>query len=213
MLTIWGRRDSSNVQAVMWTVAELGLTHARIDAGHRFGVTGTPEFLAMNPNGTVPVVQDGDGPVLWESAAILRYLANSYAPDSFWPVEPGARADVDRWAEWAKINIILPFGGQVFMPMIFQKPEVRNTAALEASLKALTAKFQMAEARLALHPYMMGDTLTLADIHMGNILYRYFTLDIARADLPALQAYYDRLCARPAYAEHVMVSYDALRPA
>ena len=214
MLTIWGRTDSSNVQALMWCVAELGLPHRRIDAGHRFGGTDTPEFLAMNPNGTVPVLQDGDAPPLWETGAILRYLAGRYGPESFWPADPVARADVDRWAEWAKINVTLGFGGPIFVPMIFQKPEARNLAAIDAALRALTARLQIAEARLARHPFMMGQDLTLADIHFGNILYRYFTLGgIERADLPAVRAYYDRLCTRPAYAEHVMVPYDALRPA
>jgi Glutathione S-transferase len=214
MLTIWGRADSSNVQAVMWGVGELGLAYTRHDVGHRFGGTDTPEFIAMNPNRLVPVVRDGESIPLWEAGAILRYLAGRYAPESFWPADPLARADVDRWAEWAKINITMAFGGPVFVPMIFHKPEVRNTAAVEAGLKALTAKLAIADARLANHPFLVGEDLTLADIHLGTSLYRYYTLDgITRPDLPALAAYYDRLCARPAYAEHVMVPYDALRPA
>lgn len=213
MLTIWGRRDSSNVQAVMWAVGELGLPHERRDVGHRFGGTDSPEFVAMNPNRLVPVLKDGDSIPLWESAAILRYLANRYAPESFRPADPLARADVDRWAEWAKVNVTLGFSGPGFVPMIVQPPATRNMAAVEAAMTALTAKLRIAEDRLARHDFLVGDTLTLADTHMGNILYRYYTLDgIPRAELPALRAYYDRLCTRPAYAEHVMVPYDALRP-
>ena len=75
MLTVWGRRTSSNVQAVMWCIGELDLDFERIDVGHRFGGNDTEQFLAMSPNGLVPVVRDGDGPALWESGAILRYLA------------------------------------------------------------------------------------------------------------------------------------------
>ena len=213
MLTIWGRADSSNVQAVMWAVGELGLPYRRLDVGHRFGGTDTPEYIAMNPNRTVPVVTDGESIPLWESAAILRYLAGRYAPESFWPADPLARANVDRWAEWAKVNVALPFGGSVFFPSVFHPPARRDTAAIAGALKTLTARLAIAEARLAEHDFLVGDTLTLADIHLGTMLYRYNTLDIPRADLPALKAYYDRLCARPAYAEHVMVSYDALRAA
>ena len=210
MLTIWGRTDSSNVQALMWCVAELGLPHRRIDAGHRFGGTDTPEFLAMNPNGTVPVLQDGDAPPLWETGAILRYLAGRYGPESFWPADPVARADVDRWAEWAKINIALGFTGPVFWP-VWRFPESRDPVALERALSALDAKLRIAEDRLSRHPFLVGDTLTLADIQFGHILYRYFTIDIARPALPALASYCARLTERPAYRQHVMVSFEALR--
>lgn len=213
MITLYGRADSSNVQAVTWTLAELGLPCQRHDIGHRFGGTDTPEFIALNPNRTVPVLVDGEGPALWESAAIVRYLANRYAPESFWPADPLARADTDRWAEWAKVNVNLPFGGTIFYPMVFQSAEKRDNAAVTRALAALSAKLQIAEARLADRRFIMGDDLTLADIHMGNLLYRYHTLEIDRPALPALSAYYQRLCDRPAYAEHVMVSYDALRPA
>ena len=210
MLTIWGRTDSSNVQALMWCVAELGLPHRRIDAGHRFGGTDTPEFLAMNPNGTVPVLQDGDAPPLWETGAILRYLAGRYGPESFWPADPVARADVDRWAEWAKINIALGFTGPVFWP-VWRFPESRDPVALERALSALDAKLRIAEDRLSRHPFLVGDTLTLADIQFGHILYRYFTIDIARPALPALASYCARSTERPAYRQHVMVSFEALR--
>lgn len=209
MLTIWGRADSSNVQLVMWAVGELGLPCQRYDVGHRFGGTDTPEFIAMNPNRVVPVLTDGESIPLWESAAILRYLASRYGPESFWPADLLARADIDRWAEWTKVNVALPFGGSVFFPTVFHPPARRDDAAIET---AVTAKLRIAEARLAEHDFLVADTLTLADIHLGTMLYRYYTLDIPRADLPALAAYYRRLTARPAYAEHVMVSFDALRP-
>ncbi|MBN8292902.1 glutathione S-transferase family protein [Rhodobacter sp. NTK016B] len=212
MLTLWGRRDSSNVQSVAWTLAELGLTYERHDVGHRFGGTDTPEYIAMNPNRTVPVLKDGDGPALWESAAIVRYLANRYAPEEFWPADPLARADVDRWAEWAKVNVNVPFGLSIFYPLTFLPPEKRDSDAIARAMTAIGQKLQIADARLRDRDYMMGPALTLADIHMGNLLYRYYAMDLDRPDLPALAAYYDRLSARPAYAEHVMVSFDALRP-
>ena len=98
MLTVWGRKSSSNVQAVMWCIGELGLAYRRHDVGHSYGGNDTPAFLAMNPNGTIPVLRDGDGPPLWESGAILRYLCGRYAAPSFWPLDPIARAEVDMWA-------------------------------------------------------------------------------------------------------------------
>lgn len=211
MLTVWGRRDSSNVQALMWCIAELGLPVTRMDVGHRFGGNDTPEFLAMNPNGTVPVLRDGTGPALWETGAILRYLANSYADVGFWPRDPFARADVDRWAEWAKINICLGFTAPVFWRVVRTPAAQRDPVAIAQAMEALTAKLRIAETRLAEIPFLTGHDLTLADIQFGHILYRYFDIDVERPDLPHLRAYYDRLTQRPAFCDHVMINYDALR--
>lgn len=119
MPRIWGRRNSSNVQAVMWCVGELGLAYERYDVGHRFGGTDTDAFVAMNPNRTVPVLRDGEGPALWESGAILRYLASRYAGDTpFWPGDLDARANVDRWAEWSKINVAMAFTVPIFWRVV-----------------------------------------------------------------------------------------------
>lgn len=211
MLKIWGRTDSSNVQALMWCVGELGLPYERIDAGHRFGVNDTPAFLAMNPNGTVPVLQDGANPPLWETGAILRYLANRYGRAPFWPEELLARTEVDRWAEWSKINVALGFTAPVFWKVVRTPASQRDPAAIAAAVATLETKLRIAEDRLARHDYLVSDEFTLADIQFGHLLYRYYDIDIARADLPALRAYYDRLTTRPAYRTHVMVSYDGLR--
>lgn len=213
MLTLWGRRDSSNVQAVMWTIGELGLPVTRIDAGHRFGGNDTPEFLAMNPNGLVPVVRDGDGAPMFESAAIMRYLAARYGKAPFWPEDPVARAPVDQWAEWARLNFAVPFTQQVFTPLVRTPSAERDNAAIARSMAALAKPLGIAAARLARHPWLVGDDFTAADIQFGYMLYRYHELPVQRPDLPAITAYYERLCARPAYAEHVMVSFAALQVA
>lgn len=211
MLEIWGRKTSSNVQALMWCVAELGLDHIRHDTGHRFGGTDTPDFVAMNPNRTVPVLRDDGGAPLWETGAILRYLAARYGADSFWPADPIARADVDRWTEWAKINVALGFTGPVFWRVVRTPAADRDPAAIAAALAGLEEKLAIADQRLADAPYLAGRHFTLADIQFGHILYRYYDIDIPRADLPALRAYHDRLCQRPAYRAHVMLCYEDLR--
>ncbi len=212
MLKIWGRTDSSNVQAVMWCVGELGLAHDRIDAGHRFGLVDTPEFLAMNPNGTVPVVQDGDNPPLWETGAILRYLAGRYASGAFWPTGPMQRAEVDRWTEWSKINVALGFTGPLFWRVVRTPSDQRDPEAIAQAMAALGRKLRIAEDVLATRPYLAGDAFSLADIQFGHVLFRYYDIDIERPDLPHLHEYYQtRLCQRAPYRAHVMVSYDALR--
>ncbi|HBV7622823.1 glutathione S-transferase [Klebsiella variicola] len=211
MLTIWGRKTSSNVQALMWCVGELGLDYLRFDVGHRYRGTDSEAFYQLNPNRTVPVLQDGDNPPLWETGAILRYLASRYADDAFWPGDLLARTEVDRWAEWSKQNIALGFTAPVFWRVVRTPAAERDPQAIAAAVKALEQKLAIAEARLAGSRYLVGDTFTLADIQFGHVLYRYFAIDITRHSLPHLAAYYARLTERPAFRQHVMVSYDELK--
>lgn len=204
MITIHGRASSLNVQVVMWTIAELGLDATRIDAGFGFGGTDTPEFRAMNPNGLVPVLQD-DNVTLFESAAILRYLAARYGRFPFWPEDPVARAPVDMWAEWAKTTLQPSFLRPVFFPALKGLPvDEKARAGFERNLDIL-------EAQIGEGPWLLGRDFTAADIEAGVLFYRYFTVDLERRERPSLAAWYARLVARPAYAEHVMVDYAFLR--
>lgn len=209
MLTVWGRASSSNVQAVMWTIAELGLESERHDRGHAFGGLDTPDYLAMNPNGLVPTVRDGDGAPMWESAAIVRYLAAAYGDEKFWPRDPAARVQSDMWAEWIKTTFAPHFGMRVFWPLIGKA--TGGPDALEASIGALKPLAIRLSERIGDGPYIGGHSISFADMIIGVQLYRYYTLDFDRAKTPALDAYYARLCERPAYREHVMVSYESLR--
>lgn len=210
MITVYGRATSSNVQAVMWGIGELGLDAERLDYGHVFGGTDTPEYRAMNPNGLVPVLRDGDL-VLFESAAILRYLGSRYGCFPFWPEDPVARAPVDMWAEWAKTTLTRDFNVPVFWAVVRTAPSKRDPEALVAALIRLDASLDILEARIGDGPWLMGADFTLADIACGHTLYRYYTIDIPRRTRPRLDAYYQRLTQRPAFAAHVMVSYEPLR--
>lgn len=211
MLTVWGRKTSSNVQALMWCIGELGLTYERHDIGHRHGGNNTPDFLAMNPNGTVPVLRDGDSEPLWETSTILRYLAGRYGTAPFWPAESLARARVDKWAEWSKISMATNFNVPVFWQVVRTAPARQDPAALQTALERLGAKLDLAEAQLSRGAFLAGDDFTLADIQFGHVLYRYFDIPITRRDRPMLRRYYDALIIRPAFREHVMVSYEELR--
>jgi len=211
MLTVWGRKSSSNVQALMWCIGELGLAYERIDAGFKYGVNNTPEFLAMNPNGTVPVLREDDGEPLWETGAILRYLAGQYGDDAFWPKEMRRRAQIDKWAEWAKVSVASSFTGPVFWRVVRTAPALRDEQAIAAALTALGTKLDIAETQLERHRFLADDNLTLADIQFGHLLYRYFDIDIPRPARPRLERYYANLTERPAFQEHVMVSYEELR--
>ncbi len=211
MLKVWGRRTSSNVQAVMWCIAELGLEYERFDVGHRFGGTDTDEFFELNPNRTVPVLRDGADPTIWESGAILRYLCNRYGADPFWPDNLVERTQVDKWAEWSKLNIAAGFTVPIFWRVVRTAAAERDPAAIRAAVSALETRLAIAEQRLSENDFLAGPHLTLADIQFGHLLFRFFDIDIERPVFPAIEAYYQRLTQRAAYAEHVMVSYEDLR--
>ena len=211
MLTVWGRKTSSNVQALMWCIGELGLPYERHDAGHRYGGTDTPSFLAMNPNGTVPVLRDGAGEPIWETGAILRYLAACYGSAPFWPRDDVARARIDQWAEWAKINITLGFTAPIFWRVVRTAPADQDPVAIDQAVAKLDKLLDIAEAQLSRAAFLAGNDFTLADIQFGHVLFRYFDIPIARRPRPMLRRYYDSLVTGPAFREHVMVSYEELR--
>lgn len=210
MIKIWGRASSANVQCVMWCVAELNLPFERFDAGLSYGVNNTPEFLAMNPNGTIPTVIDGDDPPLWESAAIVRYLANRYASDSFWPKDAVARANVDRWAEWGKVSVQMSFNGPIFWKVLRAQVS-RCDKELTSAVDHFENKLRIADQQLAKHEFLVGENLTLADIQFGHILFRYYELEIDRADIPNVRRYYGSLCSMKHYQDHVMIDLTELR--
>src|SRR5258708_7920388 len=124
MLRIWGRRSSINVQKVMWAVGELGLAHERIDAGGPFGGLDTDEFGAMNPNRRVPVIDDG-GTVVWESHAIVRYLAEKYGAGLLAPADLSLRAQSDMWMDWTVADLQPAFIGGVFWNF-YRTPEAER---------------------------------------------------------------------------------------
>lgn len=211
MLDVWGRKSSSNVQAVMWAIEELGLSYQRHDVGLMYGGNDTSEYLAMNPNGTVPTMRDDGGEPLFESAAIIRYLGSKYGDAHFWPKALEARTQVDVWAEWSKLNIALKFTAPIFWLVVRTAPSQRNPEAIRKGLDVFEANLKIADGRLARHDYLVGDVFTAADIVFGHVLYRYYDIDIERSNLPAVRAYYERLTKRPAFQKHVMVSYEELR--
>ena len=211
MITVYGRATSSNVQAVMWGIGELGLDYERLDYGLDFGGIDTPDYLAMNPHGLVPTIRDGDL-VLWESCAILRYLAAKYGDGgAFWPADPVARARVDMWAEWGKAHFARDFTVPIFWARVRTAAAARDEAALALALDRFDGYLGHLETQLRDNPYVMGEDLTLADIVIGHVLFRYYDIDIPRRSRPVIDAYYARLQSRAAFREHVMVSYEVLR--
>jgi glutathione S-transferase len=199
MLTIWGRTNSLNVQKVMWTVAELGLPHRRIDAGLQFGVNNTPEYRAMNPNGLVPVIDD-DGFVLWESNVIVRYLAARYGGDLM-PSDVRQRALAERWMDW-QTNGLYPAMVPVFVALVRTPPEKRDPAVVESGRKATERWLTVLDMALASRDYVNGAALTVGDIPVGVAVNRWYRMPVAREPHPNVEAWLERLRARPGFAKH-----------
>jgi glutathione S-transferase len=202
MLKIWGRKNSINVIKVLWTCDELGLKYERVDLGGAFGGLDKPEYVALNPNGRVPTIED-DGLVLWESNVIVRYLAAKHGAGTLYPTDVRQRAEADRWMDWQQTEVgptMLP----IFWGFVRTPPEKRDMAAIEKARVNLAKVLTTLDARLAGSKYVAGDTLTMGDVPVGCAVFRWFNLPIERPPLPHLEAWYKRLAERPAYRTHAM---------
>ena len=209
MLTVWGRKSSYNLQKVMWLVAELGIEHAHIEAGGKFGGLDDPEFRARNPHGKVPVIEDGDT-VVWESHAILRYLVTRYGRDGLIRGNAAYTAEDDQWVDWNGTRLQPDFLTRIFWGF-YRTPEAqRDNAAIAQSIATCGQHFTLLDGMLAQHTFLLGEQLRTADIAIGTALFRYLNLDIERPALPHVHRYYAALSERPAYQEHVMIAFDDL---
>ena len=203
MLKIWGRVNSVNVKKALWAAEELGLKYERIDAGMHFGVTRTPEYRKMNPNSLVPTIED-EGFVLWESHTIVRYLAAKHAAGTLWPTDLRVRADAERWMDWAFTfqNAMR----DVFWGLIRTPPEKRDMKAIEAGAKRSAELLQgVLERNLENRNYVSGASFTMGDIPIGAEVQRWMRVPIERPRLPHVEAWFERLRARPAFLRIVDV--------
>jgi glutathione S-transferase len=195
MLRIWGRVSSVNVQKVVWCADEIGVAYERIDVGGKFGGNDTAEYLAMNPNGLVPVIDDA-GFILYESNAIVRYLAAKHSSAGLWPREPQPRADADRWMEWQS-TAYTPAMWAAFWNLIRTPADKRDAKAVEGS-RAKTEKLSaILDAHLASRRFLCGDEFTAADIVNGCAAHRWLNLPLQRTPRPNLERWYAELKSRP----------------
>jgi glutathione S-transferase len=210
MLKVWGRASSFNSQKVLWLTDELGLPYEHIPAGGSFGRLDEPAFRAINPHGWVPVLED-DGLAIWESHAILRYLAAKYGADRFWSDDPATRSLADRWMDWSQTTLQPDFLIGVFWGFYRTPDAQRDWSAINRSITRCADHFRLLDSVLETRPFLLGNALSLADIPIATSLYRYFELDIERPALPNVRAWYERLQQRPAYRARVMLPFDELR--
>ncbi|MGI9510072.1 MAG: glutathione S-transferase family protein [Geminicoccaceae bacterium] len=202
MLEIWGRPYSSNVIPVIWTAAELGLDFRLNLSGGSFGVLGTEEYEKLNPNRLIPTIRD-NGFVLWESHAIIRYLADRYGQGTLCPRDAQTRGNADQWMEWCGTRAF-PAVFQLFWDTVRTEPEKRDMADVAKKAEAAGRLLTILDAHLANHAYVAGEAFTMGDIPLGAVAYRYFNVAVERPSLPYMEAWYARLSERPAYQKHVM---------
>ncbi|MFA6264321.1 MAG: glutathione S-transferase family protein [Pseudolabrys sp.] len=203
MLKVWGRNTSSNVQKVMWAIGELGLAHERIDVGGAFGKNREAEYLAMNPNGLVPTLQEDDGFLLWESNSIVRYLGCKY--DKAGAIEPKdmrARAVASQWMDW-QLSVVGPAITPAFWGLIRTPPEKRDMAAIKTAQDKTADAMKMLDVRLAGNEYVAGSAFSYGDIPVGIMCYRYVQLVPDRPATPNLDRWYAAVSSRQAFKDHV----------
>ena len=204
MLKIIGRKSSSNVQEVLWACAELGIEYQREDAGREFGVVDTAEFFTLNPNRRVPVMIEDDF-VLWESNAIVRYLAAKHGSGGLLPTDLRAQADAGRWMDW-QLSALGPAFTNMFHGLVRHAPDKRNWEAINKSRDATERHLEMLDTALADRAYIAGENFTMGDIPIGIYAYRWYAFeDIERKKLPNFERWYNLLCERQPYRDFVMV--------
>jgi glutathione S-transferase len=204
MLKIWGRTNSVNVQKVLWCLAELGVPYERVDAGLKHGHNTEPWYLALNPNGKVPLLQDG-GFTLWESNTIVRYLAAKHGAGSLCPATLESRALAERWMDWQLSVLVTPVS-VVFWNLIRTPPEGANLAAVARSTAEANRAALLLDAHLASSSFVAGPEFTMGDIPVGATMHRWLEIpSIERPALPHVTAWRDRLSRRPGFRAHVML--------
>ncbi len=203
MLKIWGRINSSNVRKALWVAEEAGIPYESLNAGGAFGIVKEAEYRLKNPNSQIPMIEDGDF-ILWESNAIVRYIAAKYAYDTLYPADLQKRASADKWMDWFSANFYGPFR-DVFWPVIRTPTEKQDWVAINKAIAACEEQLQIVDDALSKQPYLSGDQLGMGDIPLGSFIYAWYEMPIERkAHQPHLRAWYERLKTRPAYQKAVM---------
>lgn len=200
MLKILGRVSSINVRKVLWVCEELNIPYQREQWGDEEHALQAPEFLSLNPNALIPVIQHDDF-ILWESNTIIRYLANAFEGQWLYPSNPQARARIDQWMDWSATELNTSWS-YAYMALMKHSPAHQDTRQIDASRQRWIAMMRVLEQQLAsTNACVTGDAFTLADIPVGLAVNRFYETPLEHPELPAVRAYYERLTGRAGYAK------------
>lgn len=202
-ITIWGRRTSANVQKVLWLVDELGLKCRHKPAGGAQRMTPRESLVARNPNGLVPVLEHGQVTV-WESNAILRYLVRMESNNRLYGQMPDETAHIDQWLDW-QLGTLWPRMLPFFTGMARTPEAQRDHVAVEKARLNTAESFEVLERYLRPDEYVVGTSLTLADIALGPFIHRWFALESNAAGTASkLTRLYERYSTLTLFKRHVL---------
>jgi glutathione S-transferase len=204
VLTIYGRTNSVNVQKVLWCLAEVALPYTRVDAGLEHGKNTEPWYLALNPNGRIPLYVEGSFS-LWESNTIVRYLAGKHGMGSLCPASLETRALAERWMDWQLSTLVSPVS-IVFQNLIRRPADERDAAAIERNQSEANRAMMLLDEHLRSQPFVAGEAFTMGDIPVGATAHRWLEIPgIERPALAAVRAWRTRLAERPGFRNHVQL--------
>lgn len=200
-LRLWGNKKSSNVLKVLWALEELGLPFELVNAGAEYGRVKEADYLALNPNGLVPTLEDG--PVaLWESNAIVRYLYARYGTHPGYPDDPTLRGRADGFHDWYSSTLWPPI--RTVLVQLVRTPEAQRDAKLiEQSRTAALRALAILDRELTKKPFVAGDHFTYGDIPVAIALHRWYIAPTEHPSLPAVDAYHARIKQRPGFKQYV----------
>lgn len=197
MLKILGRLSSANVQKITWLCDEVGIAYERQDVDY-----GAPDYLALNPNAKIPTIID-DGFVLWESNAILQYLCDQHGLHAWYPRDPKASARVRQWMDWASCECYRK-AEPVWIGNVLTPPAARDPATLKAARDVLSQAVSILDRRLGESRHVAGDAITIADLPLAILAFRWFEMPIEREDYPNLRRWYLAIAERAAFRKNVI---------
>jgi len=201
MMKLHGHLNSINVRKVLWCCEELGLEVDLLERGTVAKPVSDPEYLALNPFGLVPLIEDG-AVCLAESNSIIRYLARREGRTDLMPDNPALAAKVDQWIDWQATDFNDAWR-YAFLALVRKKPGYDDQSAIERSLAAFTDKIHILDAHLANgRGHVAGPAFTIADIPIGLSLRRWLAMGLDTNAVTNVMAYYERLCARPAFLRY-----------
>ncbi|MFS0851147.1 glutathione S-transferase family protein [Novosphingobium panipatense] len=198
--TIWGRLNSHNVKKVVWFAEELRLAYRRHDIGGAFGYTDA--YLARNPNRLVPMIEDGKI-VLWESNAILRYMAAEYGGPAWFPADPIDRALADRWMDWQ--ITYADAQREPFLAFARTPEDQWDYDAIARRINQCAQHLKVMDTYLGERPWLSGSQFGIGDIPMGVYAYTWFSLPFDKPEFPAVADWYARIRERPGFGDKVMI--------
>ncbi|AYA40739.1 glutathione S-transferase family protein [Xenorhabdus nematophila] len=206
MLTVWGRKNSSNVKKVLWCLEELNVPYQQVDIGGKFGKLNEPGYLRMNPNAVIPCLQEGDF-ILWESNVIVRYIAAKFGQNSLYPTDLQERASVEKWMDWVSCNMFPPIK-QLMINVVRTPKDQQNPEIISQILSEIESLLKMVDNTLGNQPYLSGDKFGMADIALAPLVYPWLNVEVERPSLPNLERWYQLLTKRPAFQKIVMIEIN-----